>query len=91
MPSGRVSRWPFDGAAFPRLIGQICVSLLGENVEGWRPVAAERLHGDVYRILEQTYDRDIESWQFEPGDAVVCELVNAETGPILAAKNKVQG
>jgi hypothetical protein len=69
---------------------QIYVSLLGENVEVWRPVTAERLRDNVYRILDQTYDRDIESWQFEPGDDVVCELVNAEPGPILAAQRKAE-
>jgi hypothetical protein len=63
----------------------IFVSLLGEGVAVWRPVQAEHLHGDVYRIADQPYDREDETWQFEPGDQVVCELVDADDGPILAA------
>jgi len=29
--------------------------------------------------------RQIETWQFEPGDAVVCELIASGDGYILAA------
>jgi hypothetical protein len=48
-------------------------------------VQAEHLHGDIYRIVDQPYDRGVEAWQFQPGDKVVCELVDADGGPILAA------
>lgn len=45
----------------------------------------KHLQGDVYSIIDQPYDRDIERWQFKPGDDVICELIDASDGPILAA------
>lgn len=64
---------------------EIFVSLLDEAVDVWRPVQAELLYEDVYRIVEQPYDRQVESWQFQPGDLVVCDLVDTSEGEILAA------
>ena len=68
---------------------QIYIALLGEAVNVWRPVQAEHLRGNVYRILNQSYDRTIESWEFEPGDEVVCEMVQSNEGVILAATRKI--
>ncbi len=66
--------------------GVIFVRLLDEGVEVWRPVEAQRVGEDVYRIImDQPYDREIETWQFEPGDHVVVELIESNEGPILAA------
>jgi hypothetical protein len=67
---------------------QIYVSLLGEGVDVWRPVQAEHVHGDRYRIVSQPYDRAIETWQFEPGDEVTCEMVKASDGLVLGATRK---
>lgn len=67
------------------MTAEIFVSLLGEGVDVWRPVHAEHLYGNVYRIISQPYDRQVESWQFEPGDEVVCKLVDSSDGNILAA------
>ena len=67
---------------------QIYIALLDEGVDVWRPVQAEHLSGNVYRILSQSYDRTIESWQFEPGDVVLCEMVESSEGRILAATSK---
>jgi len=64
---------------------KISVSLLHEGVEVWRPVRAEHVQGSVYRIVDQPYDRATETWQFEPGDEVVCEMIDASEGRILAA------
>lgn len=64
---------------------EIYVSLLDEGVRVWRPVQAERLHDGVYRIEAQPYDRTTESWEFEPGDIVMCATVESADGPILAA------
>lgn len=66
----------------------IYVSLLDEGVDVWRSVQAEHLHGNVYRIIAQSYDRSIESWEFEPGDVVLCEEVESEDGPIVAATRR---
>jgi hypothetical protein len=67
---------------------EIYVSLLNEGVDVWRPVQAERLRYDVYRIADQHYDDNIETWQFTPGDVVVCEMVDSSDGPIYAATRK---
>jgi len=69
-------------------ITQIYIALLDEGVDVWRPVQAERLSGNTYRILNQPYDRNTESWQFEPGDLVLCEMVESSDGRILAAVGK---
>lgn len=67
---------------------EIYVHLLDEGVDAWRPVKAELLRTGVYRIVGQIYDREVESWQFEPGDEVVCELIDSSEGRILAATSK---
>ena len=67
---------------------RIYVALLDEGVDVWRPIQAERLSGNTYRILSQPYDRSVEAWQFEPGDVVLCEIVESSEGRILAATRK---
>jgi hypothetical protein len=67
---------------------QIYVALINEGVDVWRPVEAEHLRDNVYRILSQPYDRTVESWQFEPGDVVLCEMIESSDGRILAATRK---
>jgi len=66
----------------------VYVQLLDEGVEAWRPVLAEHEHDNVYRIIEQPYDRQIESWEFEPGDSVICEVVDSNEGKMLAATSR---
>lgn len=68
---------------------QVYVSLLDEGVDVWRPVLAEHIRGCMYRIVSQPYRRDLETWQFEPGDEVLCELIESNEGRILAAVRKV--
>jgi hypothetical protein len=65
---------------------QIYVKLIDEVVDVWRPVEAEPLDGETYRICDQPYDRATEAWEFEPGDVVVAELIESSDGPILAAR-----
>ena len=67
------------------------MALLDEGVDAWRPVLAELVDGSVYRICDQPYDRELKSWQFEPGALVVCEHVMADDGPILAARRLATG
>jgi hypothetical protein len=67
---------------------QIYVALVDEGVDVWRPVQAEHLGDNLFRILDQSYDRAIESWQFEPGDVVLCEMIESSDGRILAAIRK---
>jgi hypothetical protein len=67
---------------------EIFVRLPDEAVDVWRPVLAESLGDDRYRILDQPYDREDERWEFEPGDEVVCELIDSSEERILAATGK---
>jgi hypothetical protein len=48
-------------------LAEIFVQLLYENVDVWRPVKAEQIASDRFRIVEQPYDRRTERWEFEPG------------------------
>ena len=64
---------------------EILVSLLNDGVDVWRPILARRVRSDIFRIVDQPYDREIEKWQFEPGDLVVCEMIDSSDGLILAA------
>jgi hypothetical protein len=64
---------------------QIFIRLIDEPVDVWRPVLAERQTDSIYRIVDQTYNRDIETWEFSPGDEVVCEMIDSSDGQILAA------
>jgi len=66
----------------------IYVVLLDEGSPCWRPVRAERVGESVYLILEQPYDREVEHWQFEPGDLVECERITVSSGSILAATRR---
>ena len=70
-------------------VTQIFVRLLGEGVDVWRPVEAERLGDDLYLVTDQQYDRELEHWQFEPGSRVRCEQVQSDNGLILAATKSV--
>lgn len=67
---------------------EIFVSLLDEPVDVWRPIQAEHVHDDVYKITDQPYDRKVETWQFEPGDEVICEQIDSNDGQILAAMRR---
>jgi len=64
---------------------KIYVYMPDEGVDVWRPVQAEHLGGNVYRIVEQPYDREDEIWQFEPGDVVACEMTRLSGGWFLVA------
>jgi hypothetical protein len=63
----------------------IYVALPDEGVQVWRPIFAEHLGGDRYRVLEQPYDTELERWEFVPGDEVICGYVDSYDGKILAA------
>ena len=71
-------------------VTQIYVALRNEGVDVWRPVQAEHVREDVYRILDQPYDPSIETWQFEPGDEVFCNVIEADGRRIIAATSKCE-
>jgi hypothetical protein len=52
----------------------VYVQLLDEGVDVWRPVEAEPLGGDRYRLLATPdYDPEFERWAFLPGSIVRCK------------------
>jgi hypothetical protein len=63
----------------------IYVALLDEGIDVRRPVEAERLSPDSYRIVDQDYDPSIERWEFEPGTVVRCRKENRDGREILVA------
>lgn len=67
---------------------KIFVRLPEEDVDVWRPVWAEKIGVDRFRIVEQPYDRDDERWEFEPGDEVVCGFVDSDGETLLAATRR---
>ena len=63
----------------------IYVALLDEGIDVWRPVEARRLAPDLYLIVDQDYDRDLERWEFEPGTVVRCREEKRDGRRILVA------
>jgi hypothetical protein len=68
----------------------IYVALLDEGLDVSRPVAARRLSADTFLILDQDYDREVETWAFEPGTVVRCRPETRRGEPILVASEAVQ-
>ena len=51
----------------------IYVRLIGEGTDVWRPVEAEHLGGNLFRILSENQNPDDETWEFSTGQAVRCK------------------
>ena len=49
----------------------VYVALLNEGVDVWRPVQAEHVGGDLYRLTGE--QPDDETWPFAVGDVVRCK------------------
>jgi hypothetical protein len=49
----------------------VYVALLDDGTTVWRPVNADPLGGDLYRILDKTPDDEV--WEFKSGDVVRCQ------------------
>ena len=56
----------------------IYVELVGEGTKCWRPVRAERLSEELYRILEPKPSD--ENWAFQAGDKVKCKMHTFQGG-----------
>ncbi len=67
----------------------VYVELLGESVDVWRPVEAERVTEGAYRLMAPPdYDPTLETWRFEPGSIVRCEdrPLSDGTFPVAVAR-----
>ncbi|KKM00992.1 hypothetical protein LCGC14_1798900 [marine sediment metagenome] len=72
-----------------RELETIYVYLENEGTDVWRPVKAERLRVDVYRIVSPNEDPDDEQWQFKTADVVRCEsklFSGGETGLVAVER-----
>jgi hypothetical protein len=49
----------------------VYVELLDEGVDVWRPVAAEHLGGNLYRLIGERPEDEV--WRFAAGDVVKCQ------------------
>ena len=63
----------------------VYVFLPGEAVDVWRPVSAEHIRDDVYHLLGEAPDPEIEKWEFPPGQLVRCRLRQLSDGEFLVA------
>jgi hypothetical protein len=61
----------------------VYVALLDENVDVWRPAAAEQVAPDLFRLLGPVPPG--ETWQFQPGEVVRCRVGFLSEGPALVA------
>jgi hypothetical protein len=69
----------------------VYVALLDEGVDTWRPVQAEHLGDDLYRLNGERPDDEV--WPFLPGDVVRCQVRilsgdSARRQPVLVAYEK---
>ena len=58
----------------------IYVELLDEGTKCWRPVSAEHISDDVYRVLDFVPEGEV--WSFQPGDVVRCIERQSATEPV---------
>ena len=68
----------------------VYVCLLDEGTDVWRPVAAEHIRDDVYRLVGEPPD-DTETWQFQTGQSVRCKQRQLSSGTRLVACECVKG
>ena len=65
--------------------GTIYVALMDEGIDVWRPVEARKIARDTFLIVDQDYDREVETWQFEPGTLVRCRRARRNGRQIIVA------
>ena len=64
---------------------EVFMPLLDEGTDVWRPVRAEHVAGDVYRVIGDAPDPEDEIWQFLPGTLVRCREQQLSGGVRLVA------
>lgn len=79
------SKAPISEVSIPAQATTIYVYLLDEGVDVWRPVSAEHLREDVYRIVGEAPDPEDEKWAFLPGQLVRCRMQQLSEGKVLVA------
>jgi hypothetical protein len=67
----------------------IYIYLEDEGTDVWRPVSAEPIGNNLFKIPESTKVPDYETWQFLPGTVVRCTFGKLSGGERLIAVEKV--
>ena len=82
-------RWLYDECGYTRRSPQtVYVELLDEDVEVWRPVAADVEAGDVFRLPRLAAAG--EAWRFPPGSRVRCQWRQLPDGCFLVAAESAE-
>ena len=68
---------------------RIYIYLLNEGTDCWRPVDAERVNSDSFKIISVNPDPEDEDWQFQTGSIVRCEERELSVGRVLVAVEQV--
>jgi len=69
---------------------QICMPLLNEGTDVFRPVFAELTAENVYKVLPApSYDSSIEHWEFPPGSIVGCVTERRSGQEVLVARKQL--
>ena len=85
----QVAREDYVVAATAQLT-KIYVYLLNEGVDVWRPVDAEKVENDLYRLVGSPPD-ETEHWEFPTGSVVRAEIRSLSEGPTLVAVELIAG
>ena len=78
---------PAMAPANPVAVTIIHVSIIGQGISLLRPVQAEHIARDIYRILEPMPEG--ERWKYETGQAVRCRKQKLSSGKALVAYEEV--
>lgn len=63
----------------------VYMPLLGTDVPSWRPVLAEPIDGNTFRISRHQPSPEGEQWAFPPGSIVRCRRQEMSDGNYTAA------
>jgi hypothetical protein len=78
---------PTVAPANPAAVTTIHVNMIGQGISILRPVQAEHLARDIYRIIEPVPEG--ERWKYETGQAVRCRKQKLSSGKALVAFEEV--
>ena len=63
----------------------ICVRLIDEQYEMWRPVGARQLQNSIYIIIDENKLSDYEEWEYNIGQIVLVKYIIHNKRRFLAA------
>jgi hypothetical protein len=67
-------------------IETIYVKILNEGTTVWRPVKAEKILNNVFKIID--FPEHGEKWEFSPNTKVICALQEKSVGMVYVAVEK---